>query len=189
MKLPTSARAKQVAAGELAQLSPRLLLARALVAPLPRLSFSRLRAGLYRMSGLDVGAKTLILGTLQLGGDKQSARRLHIGARCMLNAPLFIDLNDHVHIGDEVNIGHHTVLVTSSHLVGAAIRRAGLLQTAPISIERGCWLGARVTVLPGVTIGQGAVVAAGAVVTANVAPNTVVGGVPAKPIKELPEQP
>lgn len=47
------------------------------------------------------------------------------------------------------------------------------------------WLGANVTVLPGVTIGEGAVVAAGAVVTKDVPPRTVVGGVPARIIKEL----
>jgi maltose O-acetyltransferase len=179
----------QVAAGELAHLSPRLLVARALVAPLPRLSFSRLRAGLYRLAGLDVGRKTIIIGTLDLGGDSRSASRLHIGARCMLNTPLFIDLNDEVRIGDEVNIGHHTALVTSSHLLGAATRRAGLLQTAPILLEKGCWLGAGVTVLPGVTVGHGAVVAAGAVVTSDVPPNTMVGGVRARAIGQLPEQP
>ena len=47
------------------------------------------------------------------------------------------------------------------------------------------WLGANVTICPGVTIGEGAVVAAGAVVTKDVAPRTVVGGVPAKFIKKL----
>lgn len=43
-----------------------------------------------------------------------------------------------------------------------------------------CWLGARVTVLPGVTIGDGSVVAAGAVVTNDVAPGSIVAGVPAR---------
>ena len=47
------------------------------------------------------------------------------------------------------------------------------------------WLGARVTICPGVTIGEGAIVGAGAVVTKDVPPRTVVAGVPAKIIKEL----
>ncbi|HPU00025.1 MAG TPA: DapH/DapD/GlmU-related protein, partial [Armatimonadota bacterium] len=55
---------------------------------------------------------------------------------------------------------------------------------APIVIEDYVWIGSRATVLPGVRIGRGAVVAAGAVVTRDVAPLTVVGGVPARPIGE-----
>ena len=55
----------------------------------------------------------------------------------------------------------------------------------PIRIEDKVWLGANVTILQGVTIGEGAIVAAGAVVTKDVAPRTVVGGVPAKFIKNV----
>jgi maltose O-acetyltransferase len=187
MPLSRYARAVQVVKGEVANLSPTLLVSRALVAPLPRLAFSRLRAGIYRASGLRVGPGTLILGTLDLGGTGRSFERLWIGAGCMLNAPLFLDLNDDIHIRDEVNIGHHCKLITSSHLVGAPIRRAGMLKTAPIVLDVGCWLGASVTVLPGVTVGRGAVVATGAVVTSDVPPNTLVGGVPARVIKPLAE--
>lgn len=55
----------------------------------------------------------------------------------------------------------------------------------PIRIEDKVWFGANVTICPGVTIGEGAIVAAGAVVTKDVAPRTIVGGVPAKFIKKL----
>lgn len=53
----------------------------------------------------------------------------------------------------------------------------------PTTIGHAAWVGDGVTVLPGVTIGDGAVCAAGAVVTQDVAPFTIVGGVPAKPIR------
>ena len=69
-------------------------------------------------------------------------------------------------------------------LMTAASERANL-RPAPVHIGADVWLGANVTVLPGITIGDGAIVAAGAVVTKDVAPNTLVGGVPAKLIKEL----
>ncbi|WP_232009810.1 DapH/DapD/GlmU-related protein [Actinomyces howellii] len=59
----------------------------------------------------------------------------------------------------------------------------------PITIADRVWMGANVTVLPGVTIGEGAVVAAGAVVTRDVPAFTVVGGVPAKPIRRLETTP
>ena len=55
----------------------------------------------------------------------------------------------------------------------------------PIHIEGKVWLGANVTILQGVTIGEGAIVAAGAVVNKDVAPRTVVGGIPAKFIKNV----
>ncbi len=59
---------------------------------------------------------------------------------------------------------------------------------APIHIGRNVWIGANVTILSGVTIGENAIVAAGAVVTKDVAPNTMVGGVPAKFIKQIPQE-
>jgi acetyltransferase-like isoleucine patch superfamily enzyme len=49
------------------------------------------------------------------------------------------------------------------------------------------WIGSRATILPGVRIGRGAVVAAGAVVTKDVAPDTMVGGVPARLVRDLDE--
>ncbi|RZM23133.1 MAG: sugar O-acetyltransferase, partial [Pedobacter sp.] len=52
-------------------------------------------------------------------------------------------------------------------------------------IKRNAWLGANVTILPGVTVGENAIVAAGAVVARDVPANTVVAGVPAKFIKSI----
>lgn len=56
----------------------------------------------------------------------------------------------------------------------------------PVRICKNAWIGAGATILPGVTVGENAVVAAGAVVTKDVAPNTIVGGNPAKLIKNIP---
>ncbi len=59
------------------------------------------------------------------------------------------------------------------------------MKLSPVIIGDNVWIGASVTIVPGVTIGDNAIIAAGAVVTKNVEPNTVVGGVPAKFIKNI----
>ena len=88
-------------------------------------------------------------------------------------------------IGDDVMIGPWALIYTRNHemaRVDVTIREQGETEAAPVVIENDVWLGGRVTVLPGVTIGSGAVVAAGSVVTKDVPPMSVVGGVPAKVI-------
>lgn len=80
-----------------------------------------------------------------------------------------------IRLGDGVLIGPKTNLISSDHPLPASERR-DFITRAPITIEANAWLGAAVTVLPGVTIGRGAVVGAGAVVTKDVPPNTLVTG-------------
>jgi acetyltransferase-like isoleucine patch superfamily enzyme len=84
-------------------------------------------------------------------------------------------------VGDGTLIGHGSTVVTLNHAVDPA-RRADMVP-APVVIGRKVWLGAAVTVLPGVTIGDGAIVGAGAVVTQDVPADTIVAGVPARPIR------
>jgi maltose O-acetyltransferase len=55
----------------------------------------------------------------------------------------------------------------------------------PIRIESDCWIGARVTILPGVRIGRGSTIAAGAVVIKDIEEDCMAGGVPAKVIRKL----
>lgn len=66
-----------------------------------------------------------------------------------------------------------------------ASRNIGLEYALPITIADDVWIGAGAQICPGVTIGNGAVIAAGSVVIHGVPPFTVVGGVPAKPIKSI----
>ena len=59
------------------------------------------------------------------------------------------------------------------------------MTAAPIVLGRNVWVGSNSTILQGVTIGDGAIIAAGAVVTKDVPANTVVGGVPARHIRNI----
>lgn len=88
-------------------------------------------------------------------------------------------------IGSRCDIAPEVCFITGTHEPGDVSQRAGSGVAWPIRVGDGCWLGARVTVLAGVSIGAGAIVAAGAVVAADVEPNTLVGGVPARLIRRL----
>lgn len=86
-------------------------------------------------------------------------------------------------IGEGTLVGPKTVIATLNHHMNPE-KRANLIPK-PVKIGAKVWIGANVTILPGVNIGDGAIIAAGAVVNKDVAPNTVVGGVPAKFIKNI----
>ncbi len=170
---------------EFVNLHPRLILADLLVSALPRLCFCRLRTAIYRLAGLEIGPRTLVFGRLTITGPGAVHKRLRIGCDCIINAPLFFDLTAEIRIGDRVSIGHHAVLVTAHHEIGAPNFRAGANIGRPVVVEDGSWLAARCTILPGVTIGQSCIVASGAVVTKSVPSDTLVGGVPARAIRQL----
>ena len=90
-----------------------------------------------------------------------------------------------VHIGDYVMIGPNTLITTVNHPISPKGRRAHLGIGKPVVIGSDVWIGGNVTILPGVTIGSNVVIAAGAVVTKDVPDNCIVGGVPAKLIREI----
>jgi acetyltransferase-like isoleucine patch superfamily enzyme len=100
-----------------------------------------------------------------------------------------IDIGEYTHIrasggvtiGDRVLIASHVVITSRTHPIG--LPRWGVTKDQPIVIEDDVWIGASAIVLPGVTIGRGSVIAAGAVVTTSVPPMSVVGGVPARPLR------
>lgn len=110
-------------------------------------------------------------------------RFIRLGKNVFINhACSFLDMGG-ITIEDDVLIGPKVNLITENHPLDPDDRRA--LLTQPIIIRRKAWIGAAATILPGVTVGENAVVAAGAVVTADVPANTVVGGIPAKFIKNI----
>lgn len=87
-------------------------------------------------------------------------------------------------IEDNVQIGPHVTIVTDNH----DFQNRYVLRCGSVRICRNAWIGANVTIMPGVTIGENAVIAGGAVVTKDVPTNTIVGGNPAKVIRTLDEK-
>ena len=90
-----------------------------------------------------------------------------------------------VYIGNHVMIGPKTLMTTVGHPLSPKARRGYMAKAAPVRIGNDVWIGGNVTILPGVTIGNNVVVAAGAVVTKDVPDNSLVGGVPARLIREI----
>ena len=161
------------------------LVARMLCAPLPIHVGGRLRALALRMAGFRVGHGTIFAGMPTMTGARPLQRNLEIGAGCWLNVGCFLDLGAAVAIGNRVSFGHQVIVLTQSHVIGPPAQRASVPVSRPVRIGDGAWLGARCTVLPGVTIGAGAIVAAGAVVHEDVPANAMVGGVPARVLRML----
>jgi maltose O-acetyltransferase len=166
------------------RVSVRATLVRVASAGLPQFSFNRVRTAILRVAGLQIGNHSMIMGATEVTGPGGVAL-VSIGDGSFVTGPLRIDVGASVRVGHRVHLGYDVMLLTINHGIGPAEERCGPLVAAPISIGDGVWIGSRVTVLPGVSVGRGAVVAAGAVVTRDVAPDTLVAGIPAVVVKHL----
>lgn len=166
-------------------LNPSILLVKLLTCLLPYYVGSRLRVVLLRMIGFSIGRGTVMWDLPIFGGKGNYQSLLKVGEFCRFNVGCIIDLNAPVTIGDQVGFGQQVLILTTTHEIGGPKRRSSHPVPKPVTIEEGCWMGARSTILPGVTIGAGSIVAAGAVVTKNVPPNSLVAGVPARVVRQL----
>lgn len=112
------------------------------------------------------------------GNDIRIGDYSGIGINARIQGPLSI--------GDNVMMGPDVIIYTKNHesiRTDIPMTKQGVTEPKKVIIEDDVWIGARVIILPGVTIGKGSIIAAGSVVTRDVEPFTIVGGVPAKKIK------
>lgn len=110
-------------------------------------------------------------------------KNIRIGKRVFINSGCKFQDQGGITIGDDVLIGHNCVIATLNHVMDPD-HRADMIP-APVKIGNKVWIGANVTILQGVNIGDGAIIAAGAVVNKDVPPRVIVGGVPAKVLKVI----
>jgi len=131
---------------------------------------------------ITIGEKTeLLYGVLLMtyGGN------IKIGKNCSINPYTVLYGHGNLTIGNNVLIAGHTLIIPANHKfddINIPINRQGETKKG-ITIEDNVWIGSGCRILDGVTIGKGAIIAAGAVVNKDVTSNTIVGGVPAKFIK------
>ena len=171
---------------------------------LSEIVLGRLRAQYHRLRGAAIAAKcnfgsgvridrpkTVRIGTrATLETDVwlkvvDCGARLEIGEYSFIGRGTEFDVSHSVMVGQHVLLGPGVFVTDHNHNFARSMRidEQGC-RSAPVIIEDDCWLGAKVVVLPGVTIYRGAVVGAGAVVTKDLPPNSISVGVPARVIGE-----
>lgn len=139
----------------------------------------QIRKNLNEITGTEMDASTIVFVPFYTN----FGRFITIGKNVFINhACSFLDMGG-ITIEDNVLIGPKVNLTTENHPLNPDDRTTLLCK--PIVIKRNAWIGAAATILPGVTIGENSIVAAGAVVSKDVSPNTIVGGIPAKHIKNI----
>lgn len=160
----------------------RLFVISLLCKVLPETRMFGFKTTLYRWTGVRIGrnvricssAKILGAGPLEIGDD------VWIGPETMIVAVAPVTLGSHIDIAPRVYIG------TGTHEIDPlGPHSAGTGRSLPVTIADGVWIGVGATLTPGISIGQKAVIAAGAVVIADIPPRFVVGGVPARCLREL----
>lgn len=150
---------------------------------LPRYpSLNRLKAYFLRKQGARVGKRV----TFYPGVWIMPGRGLEIGDDVDLALDVLITTGGGVKIGARTLVGYRSQILSANHIIPSKTEK--IFNTGhdlkPVTIGVDVWIGANCIILPGINIGDGAVIAAGSVVTKSVAAFTVVGGVPARIIKE-----
>ena len=136
--------------------------------------------------GARIGENTVIYPGIVIHAAQTNFSNLRIGANVRIVRDCLLDLTERIVIEDEAIVSMRCSLITHRKIHLSPLAQAGYPpDQAPIVIKRGAVLFANVTVLMGVTIGECAMVAAEAVFTADVPDWTLVGGVPARVIKQL----
>jgi len=146
-----------------------------------------LRSLCLQIMGTKVGQGTVLQNIRFYNLYRTGLRGLRIGKDCYLGDEVLLDLADSIYLADQVTLAARVHILTHRN-VGYAnhpLQRHMPAMQKATHIDQGAFIGANAVLMAGVHIGECAVVAAGAVVCADVPAFCVVGGVPAKPIKQL----
>lgn len=133
---------------------------------------------------ISIGAHTLLRSVnVPVELATSPGARLIIGADCSINYGVSIGCTMSIQLGDRCRVGPYVMIVdTAFHEL---LDRSKAPPSEAVVLGDDVWVGAKASIMPGVTIGRGAVVGTGAVVTRDVPPFAVVAGVPAKIVKQL----
>jgi len=151
--------------------------------------FPPLRHLWLRLLGARIGPRAIVHDVRFFNLYRRGLPGLRIGPECFLGDECLLDLAESITLEEQVTLAERVVILTHMN-VGYAdhplqVRFPAL--AASVTLEQGCFVGANVTILPGVRVGRGSFVAAGSVLTEDVPPHTLVAGVPARTIRSWGE--
>ncbi len=151
--------------------------------------FPPLRVWFLRLLGARVGTGVVIHSVKFFNHYRTGFGGLKIGDHCFIGDEALIDLADQVILSDSVTLAERVTILTHTNVgfKDHPLQKYFPAFSKPVILERGSFVGVGATILAGVTVGQCAFVAAGSVVNQDVPPFHVVGGVPARVLKVLPE--
>ncbi|WP_440896611.1 sugar O-acetyltransferase [Amphibacillus sp. Q70] len=113
-------------------------------------------------------------------------RNIKLGEKCYINFNCnFVD-DGEIIIGNEVMFGPAVTIATVNHPIDPSIRP--FMYAQAVTIEDNCWIGANVTICPGITIGKNSVIGAGSVVTKDIPENAIAAGNPCRVIRNINKQ-
>ena len=147
----------------------------------------QLRSPWLRLLGARIGPGAILHDVRFFNLYRRGLGGLTVGRDCFLGDECLIDLAEAVSLGDQVTLAERVLVLTHTN-VGYRdhpLQRLFPPMAAAVVVEDGSFVGAGVTLLPGVRVGRGSFVAAGSVVTEDVPPATLVAGVPARPVRAL----
>jgi acetyltransferase-like isoleucine patch superfamily enzyme len=136
-----------------------------------------IRSFFYQLSGIEMGKGSAI----HMGARFFQPNNIKIGKGTIIGDHAFLDGRAVLKIGSHVDIASQVMIYNSQHDLSSKTMKA---KEEPVTIGDYCFIGPRAIIMPGVALGKGSVVAGGAVVTKSVPAGVIVGGVPAKKIKD-----
>jgi acetyltransferase-like isoleucine patch superfamily enzyme len=151
----------------------------------------QLRGPWLRLLGARLGRRTILHDVRFFNLYRRGLGGLDIGDECFLGDECLLDLAEGIRLENQVTLAERVLVLTHMN-VGYGdhpLQARFPARAAPVVVETGAFLGANVTVLPGVRVGTRSFVAAGSVVTEDVPPGTLVGGVPARVLRAIGEEP
>jgi len=159
----------------------------AAMVPYRLLLVPQLRAPWLRLLGARIGARSILHDVRFFNLYRRGLSGLEIGDECFLGDECLLDLAEGIRLERQVTLAERVLILTHTN-VGYAdhpLQAQFPASALPVVLEAGSFVGASVTILPGVRVGARSFVAAGSVVTADVPPSTLVAGVPARAVRPI----
>jgi len=146
-----------------------------------------LRRQFLNLFGSKIGPESIIHPITLINLYRTGFKGLKCGKHCFIGEECLLDLADSITMGDNVTLAERVTIIThmNAGFKNHPLQKYFPSMSSPVTIGSGSFIGVNATILPGIKVGERAVVAAGAVVTRDVPKETVVAGVPSRPIRKI----